>query len=66
MHWKPTWKRLKKLPASLRLRDLGGIIVVDFIDMKLMENKKKLADAMDSSCGQTGPNMRYYRSANLV
>ena len=31
----------------MRLRDLGGIIVVDFIDMKLMENKKKLADAMD-------------------
>ena len=37
----------EEISRQLRLRDLGGIIVVDFIDMKLMENKKRLADAMD-------------------
>ena len=37
----------EEIARQLRLRDLGGIIVVDFIDMKLMENKKKLADAME-------------------
>ncbi len=37
----------EEIARQLRLRDLGGIIVVDFIDMKLMENKKKLTDAMD-------------------
>ncbi len=37
----------EEISRQLRLRDLGGIIVVDFIDMKLMDNKKKLADAMD-------------------
>jgi len=37
----------EEIARQLRLRDLGGIIVVDFIDMKLMENKKKLADSMD-------------------
>lgn len=37
----------EEIARQLRLRDLGGIIVVDFIDMKLMENKKKLADEMD-------------------
>ncbi len=37
----------EEIARQLRLRDIGGIIVVDFIDMKLMENKKKLADAMD-------------------
>jgi ribonuclease G len=37
----------EEIARQLRLRDLGGIIVVDFIDMKLIENKKKLADAMD-------------------
>ena len=37
----------EEIARQLRLRDLGGIIVVDFIDMKLMENKKKLSDAMD-------------------
>ena len=47
MHWKPTWKQLKKLPGSCGLRDLGGIIVVDFIDMKLPENKRKLMEAME-------------------
>jgi ribonuclease G len=37
----------EEIARQLRLRDLGGIIVVDFIDMRMMENKKKLADAMD-------------------
>jgi ribonuclease G len=37
----------EEIARQLRLRDLGGIIVVDFIDMKMIENKKKLADAMD-------------------
>ena len=37
----------EEIARQLRLRDLGGIIVVDFIDMKLIENKKKLADAME-------------------
>ena len=37
----------EEIARQLRLRDLGGIIVADFIDMKLMENKKRLADAME-------------------
>jgi ribonuclease G len=37
----------EEIARQLRLRDIGGIIVVDFIDMKLMENKKRLADAME-------------------
>ncbi|MGZ5255429.1 MAG: Rne/Rng family ribonuclease, partial [Flavitalea sp.] len=36
-----------EMSRQLRLRDLGGIIVVDFIDMKLPENKKKLMEAME-------------------
>ena len=32
---------------QMRLRDLGGIIIIDFIDMKLAENKKQLHDAME-------------------
>jgi ribonuclease G len=38
----------EEIARQLRLRDIGGIIVVDFIDMKLPENKKKLQDAMDA------------------
>ena len=36
-----------EIARQLRLRDLGGIIVVDFIDMKLLENKKKLVERME-------------------
>lgn len=36
-----------EIARQLRLRDLGGIIVVDFIDMKLPDNKKKLVEAME-------------------
>ncbi|MEP0985903.1 Rne/Rng family ribonuclease [Ekhidna sp.] len=32
----------EEIARQLRLRDMGGIIVVDFIDMRKIENKKKL------------------------
>jgi ribonuclease G len=38
----------EEIARQLRLRDLGGIIVADFIDMKLPENKKRLMDAMEA------------------
>lgn len=31
---------------QLRLRDIGGLIVVDFIDMKMVENRRKVERAM--------------------
>ncbi len=31
-----------EIARQLRLRDMGGIIVIDFIDMRKIENKKKL------------------------
>jgi ribonuclease G len=37
----------EEIARQLRLRDMGGIIVVDFIDMKLLDNKKKLSDEME-------------------
>ena len=37
----------EEIARQLRLRDLGGIIVVDFIDMKLPDNKRKVQEAMD-------------------
>ncbi len=36
-----------EIARQLRLRDLGGIIVADFIDMKLPENKRRLMEAME-------------------
>ena len=37
----------EEIARQLRLRDIGGIIVVDFIDMKLPDNKKRLHEAME-------------------
>jgi ribonuclease G len=37
----------EEIARQLRLRDIGGIIVVDFIDMKFPENKRKLMEAME-------------------
>lgn len=36
----------REIARQVRLRDLGGIIVIDFIDMDSEENKRKLYDEM--------------------
>ena len=36
----------KEIARQLRLRDMGGIIVVDFIDMRKLENKRKIYSTM--------------------
>jgi ribonuclease G len=36
----------KEIARQLRMRDMGGIIVIDFIDMKKPENKKAIQDIM--------------------
>ncbi|MBX2904707.1 MAG: Rne/Rng family ribonuclease [Taibaiella sp.] len=37
----------QEIARQLRLRDLGGIIIIDFIDMKLADNRKQVLDAME-------------------
>ena len=36
----------KEIARQLRLRDMGGIIIVDFIDMREAEHRKKLYDVL--------------------
>jgi len=38
----------EEIARQLRLRDIGGIIVVDFIDMKYPDNKRKLVELMEN------------------
>jgi len=40
-------KAAKEIARQLRLRDIGGIIVIDFIDMKEEENKRKLLETLE-------------------
>jgi len=38
----------EEISRQLRLRDIGGIIVVDFIDMKLPDNKRRLQESVEA------------------
>ena len=37
---------MEEIARLLRLRDIGGIIAIDFIDMAKREHNKQLTDAM--------------------
>ena len=39
----------REVARQLRLRDIGGMIVIDFIDMLLEQNKAKVIDADEGS-----------------
>lgn len=39
----------QEIARQMRLRDLGGIIIIDFIDMKLPDNRKQILDAMEQA-----------------
>ncbi len=42
----------EEIARQLRLRDMGGIIVVDFIDMTAAENRKKVYEKMKEAMGK--------------
>ena len=50
---------VKEIARQLRLRDMGGIIVIDFIDMKKAENKRAVYEAMKEE-------MKIDRSKNTI
>jgi len=39
----------REIPRQLRLRNLGGIIIIDFIDMRLEEDKLKVLEALEQN-----------------
>jgi len=41
-----------EIARQLRLRDIGGIVMIDFIDMKLEENRKALLDHMRNAASR--------------
>ncbi len=38
-----------EIAEQLRLRNIGGLVVIDFIDMRLPENRQKVCDALQAS-----------------
>jgi ribonuclease E len=47
---------------QLRLRDIGGIIVIDFIDMVLESNRDLVVRRLLECLGRTAPSTRSPRS----
>ena len=45
---KSTYKELLKA-KQLRLRDIGGIIIIDYIDMENQETKQKILKVLEES-----------------
>ncbi len=42
----------REVARQLRLRDIGGMIIIDFIDMLLEQNKKKVVDTVKDAMAQ--------------
>jgi ribonuclease G len=51
---------------QLRLRDMGGIIVVDFIDMSNPENRKVLFDFLKEEMSDDKAKHKILPQVNLV
>lgn len=51
----------EEIARQLRLRDIGGLIVIDFIDMKNNDNKVELYNAMKNLWSRIGLNIRFFR-----
>ncbi|MCS7044089.1 MAG: Rne/Rng family ribonuclease [Bryobacteraceae bacterium] len=49
---KTNLEAIKEIVRQIRLRDLGGIIVVDFIDMEERKNRQKVMQALEEAMRQ--------------
>ncbi|MGM0419553.1 MAG: Rne/Rng family ribonuclease [Bacillota bacterium] len=45
--FKTNLEAAKELARQLRLRDIGGIIIIDFIDMDIPSNRRKVLDVLE-------------------
>jgi len=55
----------EEIARQLRLRDLGGIIVIDFIDMALEENRKKVLEELRCGLRQDRSRTKTLRVSEL-
>ncbi len=54
-----------EIPRQLRLRDIGGIIVVDFVDMESKANRQKVMGALRDALAQSKTHTRVSDISNL-
>jgi ribonuclease G len=56
---------VKEIAKQIVLRDLGGIIMIDFIDMKEQGNKDKVINALKEALGEDICNVQIYGFTKL-
>jgi ribonuclease E len=55
----------EEIARQLRLRDIGGIIVIDFIDMEIRENREKVGSALRSALARDKTRAQVYEISEL-
>jgi len=55
----------REIPHQLRLRDIGGIIVIDFIDMEVEANKRAVLDELRTQLRQDRARTRAFAVSDL-
>ena len=55
----------REIAKQLRLRDIGGIIVVDFIDMEAQESRDKVLRELRSHLGRDRARTKAFEVSNL-
>ncbi len=55
----------EEVARQLRLRDIGGIIVIDFIDMEVAENRAKVAAALRSALARDKTRTQVFDISDL-
>ena len=54
-----------EIARQLRLRDIGGIIVIDFIDMEIRENRRKVLDTFRDALGRDKTRTQVFEISDL-
>ncbi|WP_448587865.1 ribonuclease E/G [Thermocrinis sp.] len=62
---KTNLEAVKEIAKQIALRDIGGIIMIDFIDMKSQENKDKVINALKEALGDDVCNVQIYGFTKL-
>ena len=55
----------EEIAKQLRLRDIGGIIVIDFIDMEIKDNRRKVVEAFRSALARDKTRTQIFDISDL-
>lgn len=55
----------EEIARQLRLRDIGGIIVIDFIDMEIRENRRKVLEAFKDALSRDKTRTQVFEISEL-